>query len=810
VNSQKLSIAGQELDQLRARVLYADGVLRLEELDGRIPAPTGPNEPSKSGSFHGTAVLQVIPSGDLSASLTLDAIPLGRALGIAPTIAEQTHGAFAGRFDVRVPAAKLRETAAWEASGSITANRLEVYGLALENVAVLLHVHQGLASIQAARGNFEGTPITASAELRLVNPYPFTGKLNLQGADLAAFQHLSPDLKPPVAIAGKLDAAADISGTLSPFAFQTSGTGTVANVAIDQLKVGTLRFRWEGDRRSIKVADLHASLYGGELSGSAVVPLQPSASGNVEVRINNVDVGALSRDVPNLPVRLEGQATGRFEGTLTAEESGRPREFNSKLEIQAPQLRVQGIPAERLQGSVDYRNQVVTYQFEGETLGGRFHLNGQIPAEKPGPAGAKPPEGHLHVEGAQLGRLTRAFGFPATLRSPQGVIDLEVAFRHEGPNREPIGSGRFSLDRLRWATSAAAGSIRGEVALTEGELRLRNLTGELAQGSLRGQLAINLQQTNRSSFSLTLDQVDASRLLAPWPSLADRVEGPLRVRLRGRLGRRWYGSGEIALVRGRVSGVEVVDWRQPFDWAFAPRRGSGQLDIRETTGHLALGRVVSRASLAWGTGLQVEGYVRFFGVELRPLLRQMSELSQIGAGKISGQFDFAGRDVHGLDDLTGTFDAKLEQTQALQLPVLRQLTPFLMGGQSTAVFQSGSLRGRLAGGVVRIERLTFARSVMQLFINGTITLQGRLNLDVTANTGNAGVNPTFLNFLGLRVPATGPIPVALLLEASTYFSNRLVHMRVTGTVRSPIVTVGPISFLTEEAVRFFLNRLPVP
>jgi translocation and assembly module TamB len=191
----------------------------------------------------------------------------------------------------------------------------------------------------------------------------------------------------------------------------------------------------------------------------------------------------------------------------------------------------------------------------------------------------------------------------------------------------------------------------------------------------------------------------------------------------------------------------------------------------------------------------------------------MTELSQMGTGQVSGRFDFSGSDVRSLDDLTGTLEARLQQTQALQLPVLQQLTPFLLGGQSSAaVFQNGSLRGRLIRGAVRIDQLTFSGSVLQLFLAGTVTLQGRLNLEVTANTGNLGVNPAFLRVLGLRVPAVGPIPVMLLMEASTYFSNRVVHLRVTGTVRSPVVTIEPLSLLTEEALRFFLNRanLPVP
>jgi hypothetical protein len=62
----------------------------------------------------------------------------------------------------------------------------------------------------------------------------------------------------------------------------------------------------------------------------------------------------------------------------------------------------------------------------------------------------------------------------------------------------------------------------------------------------------------------------------------------------------------------------------------------------------------------------------------------------------------------------------------------------------------------------------------------------------------------------LRIPLTGAVPVSLLLQASDYLSNRLIRLRVTGTVRSPVVTVEPITLLTEEAVRFFLRRYALP
>src|SRR5207302_8080788 len=99
-------------------------------------------------------------------------------------------------------------------------------------------------------------------------------------------------------------------------------------------------------------------------------------------------------------------------------------------------------------------------------------------------------------------------------------------------------------------------------------------------------------------------------------------------------------------------------------------------------------------------------HLRFYGVELRTLLRQLSDSSQLGSGQMTGRIDLTGNDVRSVDDLTGTMEATLQQTQAMALPVLQQLTPFLMPGQSNGgTFRSGDLRARLARGVVRVERL---------------------------------------------------------------------------------------------------------
>jgi hypothetical protein len=163
-----------------------------------------------------------------------------------------------------------------------------------------------------------------------------------------------------------------------------------------------------------------------------------------------------------------------------------------------------------------------------------------------------------------------------------------------------------------------------------------------------------------------------------------------------------------------------------------------------------------------------------------------------------------------MDDLQATFFATLHQAQALQMPVLRQLTPFLRPGMSAATFQSGEAEARLARGVVRLQRLTLQGGILQMIVEGTITLASRLDLEVTARSADSGVLPPVLRLL--RIPTAGAMPLSLLAEASFLLANSVVHLRVTGTVRSPSIQIEPVRLLSEDAVRFFLSpvRLMAP
>jgi translocation and assembly module TamB len=827
----RLNLAGFDMTDVHARVRYAGGLLVLEDLRGRTPVPRRPGRPEEApGTFDGSAHLQVSPPGDLTATVSTNGVPVDVALDRLPGAAGLADGRVSGTVRVRAPAARLKDPSTWEGSGVVRSDHAQAYGLTFRDASANLGLARGTAALRDFRGELEGAPLTGSAEAVLSGAYPFKGHADLEKADLAMLQRLRPELRPPVAVAGSFGVTADFQGTLAPASVTASGTARGRDLTVEGARVNDVSFHWASTADLLRLTDLAAKLYGGEVNGTAAVPLKESATGGADLRVADVDAKALTQGIPAFPVRLEGQVSGTVKGTLSAAAPGKPREANADVELTAPRLKLQGIPTERVRGTVAYRGGSGSYRLEGGLAGGTFKVEGpfaprrapassEAPAPRPAPApgGAEeqqppPPQGSLEVRGVRLGRLLEEM-FPRRGYSAlSGVLDLSLPFRLEGPDRQPAGRGTFTISRLRYDDVTLADRLQGAVDLTREGIRFGDIGGSLYGGTVRAVAGVRFGRGQRNFLSLDLTSVEVSQLLAPFPRLAGLAEGPVNVRLRAGGVGEYSGTAEVTFLRGRLFGVQVGELRLPIDFSFVPGDG-GRLEVRDTSGQVAMGRALARAGLSWGGVTRLEGSVRFFDAEVRALFGRSGEFgtSYFGSGRLNGRLDFGAADLRSVNDLTATLTGTLTQTQASGIPVLQQVMPFIpiVGGSSTQ-FQSGDVRGRLAGGVFRLQRLALNSSAADILVEGNITLEGRLDLEVTARTGGPVLNARGLQLLGLRLPAVGPLPLTLIVDASAFLANRVIHLRVTGTVRNPVIRVEPVPLLTEEAVRFFLNRANLP
>jgi hypothetical protein len=259
-----------------------------------------------------------------------------------------------------------------------------------------------------------------------------------------------------------------------------------------------------------------------------------------------------------------------------------------------------------------------------------------------------------------------------------------------------------------------------------------------------------------------------------------------------------------------MDGISFNDVRLPLEGTFDPASQRGELRLRDATAQLAHGHVTASASVTSASGLSIDGHGKFTDVSVQQLLRTSATASQYGAGKMTGDFTVAGRNVRSLKDLTGRLKAKLRDTAPASLPLAQTLQSYVSGGLAgSGRFGNGDLRARLARGVVRVERLSLNSQNMQIYAQGNVSLAGRLNLSVVVNTGQINSTPAVL-LVAARLSTLVAPPVGLLLEANQLLSNQVVYLDVTGTVHSPTVRVRPLPTLEEEAVRFFLLQGPIP
>ncbi len=127
------------------------------------------------------------------------------------------------------------------------------------------------------------------------------------------------------------------------------------------------------------------------------------------------------------------------------------------------------------------------------------------------------------------------------------------------------------------------------------------------------------------------------------------------------------------------------------------------------------------------------------------------------------------------------------------------------------MFEDGDLAGSIAHRQLNIDLFTLQGRLAQLHITGTVGFDGQLNLEVLINTNQI-------------IPQTGQALISLIpglrevlgrsqeavLRVANFLSNRLLKLRVTGTLKSPSVALDPSIAVADTAVGFFAGVLKLP
>lgn len=795
IESPRLQVENLFINNASAELAYENGVLSLVSLKGRLPH----EDSTDSGTFAGTARAELDPRGELTASLQLTRVPVGQLLRafVGPEV--DVTGAVDATMSFSGPVEELKDPRKWVASADVRSEQMSVFGRSVKDARARLTVDQGVTRLTEARSTFEGLPVSMDASLDLTGPYRFKTNAATSAESIADIRELLAGIPIPLEIEGKFKIQGELTGTISPLSYKAAGSLNATEVVLGSTAGNAISFDWSLDDGAARISKLSASVFRGTITGSADIPLDEGRGGEFQVDFKDLDSALVTKSLEKFPIALTGKVSGGFKGRVPPAKPGDERAVTGDLDLRAESLTVQGLPAERLTGSVRFIDESASYQLEGHTLGGTFDLEGRYPLGQKAPE-AKEPSGQFNLRNADLARLSGSLGFPA-VKPLSGTLNLNVGFNDDFSG----GSGRFSITSISWDRQPLSETLSGNIRLKDQVLSIGDVGGVFAGGQIRAFARFVGRDPGRNFFRISITRAQSERLFAFVPSAKDAVKGLVSITLSGRLGEEYStGTGRIDINHGTLFGLGMAGLVVPIQWTLSEI--GGEVLVRNAYTQSGQGRITGALSYRWGIQDRLEGNIQFQNLLLRSVLGD-SGGSLFGSGRITGRLDIGGYRIRSVNDIRGTFRAMLNNTSVRELPILSAASPFLNISGLASPFQAGEVVGRFQNGIFNLERLALSNSSAKLFGSGIILLSsGRLDLDLVALTGNFSVGAQGLGLLAARIPAFGPIPLSLIQDISDFLSNRTIRLSVGGTVKNPVVRVNTSALLADEAVRFLMGR----
>jgi uncharacterized protein involved in outer membrane biogenesis len=785
LTSARLTLEDILLEDVAADLVLENGILSLKDLTARIPGPPGSGQP---GSISGSARAGIEPFTDLEARLTLS--------NVSPTIVTKslqlpvdgTSGGLAGEFTFQSPLSTIRDARSWIFGAKLTSINLVIMNRKIDDLDVAVQGKDGTARIERATFKVEQLSLTATGNLALNSPFKYSGVIRADSDRDVSIQRLIPEAKLPVPVEGLLTARGDIRGALSPWTATASGSGGATNLRVASMRISHLDFDWTFDRNQLAIQNARGRMYDGDVTAQVHLPTEDDKALTATIALDSISASSFVRHWPAIPVR----PSGRVSGQVQVRYAGDPQQLTANVELNSPQLMISGMPTSQVRAKANYRNDRLDYELTGQPGGGELSLVGSTRFT---PTIAS--TGRLQLKRLDLSRLV------AENQNWRGQVNLDFTLRDDAGKSS--GDGQISIVGLGSGDTELAERLTADLRLAGSVVSIAGPNGGLAGGDIRGRGRYDLSGRERGFISLNLTSVEANRLLSPFPSLDDQVHAKMDGQIRGSLGRVFSGSGAFSFSRGRIFGLSVTDARLPVDWALSPGNRV-DLRFRDLRAQAGTGRITGNVEALISSDTRIEGQLRFLGVDLKSVLKETADFERV-AGRADGSFDFKGDRVQDLGDVSGQLQLTFTQTSALETPILKPIAPYVAPGQSFLGFTRGELRAFLFNRVLRIQRLTLEAPSVRIFGEGNVTTSGRLDLSVSAMTGQIGASPQLLRLAGVTLPPLSPIPVATLARISNDLSRRMIRLHIGGTIRVPTVQVNAAALLTESVVRYFLGSM---
>ena len=793
------------------------------------------------GTVRGDGRVGLAADRPFAADLAVDGVDLSELPGLAGRLGVPV----AGRVRADVTASGTLEPVRVTADGTVAGQRLSVGDTVLDGASAKISADGPDVRLTELRLVSDGSAVSGTASLNLDPPRAWSADLTVGSMALSKLDPVLAAAGRAERLTGVVNARVRAGGRLSEGTYAAAGSAAGAGVGVLGLP-GTdpgaavavenfaVTFTASPDR--LTVPSLRGGVFGGTLAASADLPLAGNAPGSAKLAVRGLRPGSVAAQFAGVTTEDVGGAAD-LAAALTLPASGPPA---AQVRVTGDGLTVRGKAVEEAAATLRVAGGAGSLTASGRWLGGSFAVDGRLggallrgagdtPAYEPPavPSDEVDPlwtaAGTVKVDGVRLGEARRAlpelFG-DADLRGAAGV-DLAFRLREgmlpgdvlagqagDADAGEPLVTGSVRLVDVRLGDDLLSERTEGAVSVDPaGAWAVKGLRGRYGGGTFRASIVPG--RDGGAAVEVTLRRADASRALAPVEWLSENVAGQLSLRATGTLEETWRFRSRGELSRGELLGVLPVDGVQlPVELIYAPATGAGEVRLRGTAARIAGGRTKGNVRVTFNAarpGVGVDVDLAVSGAHFRKLA---------GGGvpggsaidRVDARVELDGRSVRGLEDLEGRVVASFRGAQVRSLPVIGAAVPFL-SLPSGAEGRTGEFRGFLRRGVLRVERFSLTGDRLALFAEGTVDAStGRLDLDVIADTGRRDADAAVLLLLAEQAVEL-TTPVGFVLRANRLLSDRVIYLKVTGTLDRPTVRPEPGKQLREEAVRFFINSL---
>ena len=682
--------------------------------------------------------------------------------------------------------------------GEVAAVDLTAAKVRVKPFKVDIATRAGVMYIENFRTENKAIDIELTAQLGLEEPYDFqtNGSLSrLQLSQLLKQSSVTQKDGEVADVSGIMSGKFQLSGKVTPFDIRTNGKLKINRPFYNNKPYSDILLKWDHIGNDFKKSKLSVKAFGGEVK---LVELTQKPQ-RVRLNLENIDAVEMT-SLFDLPVEL----TGKLEGNASLNDWDITETRNAELELKGSSLLVSEIKIGDFTANAKYRNEKLTYGIEGALLSGKFEGIGETEVGDKRLEEIEFPI-TFTLSNALLANLNRKSPMFRSFRKLDGNVSATAEFLL-GLDRPFEGDGRIEISDAKWNNQPLTRAASVHFNLAEGRLLINDVKAGLKRGTVNANAVIPFNSNLAGRYEVEIRQMDIARIAAVASDEPLDAEGLFDARLNGQIGRTITGQGFVGVDHASLSGVDGQSVRLPIQFVFSPARGSGSLELRRSTFRIFDGTASGVAKVTFGSRVTLDTDLKLTRINTGKMIRSLADFDQGDQGELNGRLKVKGNGIRSLRDLSGTFEGELDRTAAFELPVLADLGRAISGnGLQRDDFSSEDILLRLDNGRVEVKNLNFSSSLASVAITGFVFVDGRLDLGVAARVERFN-QPTILDeFADSPLSGFGLTPTSFFIQAADFLSDRVVFLKVSGTVNRPQVRVDTAQQLREETIRYFLR-----